>query len=424
MPFLDVVRRALKKRLRLPVRQTQAYLRSLFDGSFRLIWARPSTSAVDSDSFKRKIVLVLDAALPMKDRDAGSRTTYEFVACLIALGYQVHFWPIDGLDIPQYTAQLRQLGVKVLAGYFRPSLKAWLARWKGEVGSVLLNRPEVAVLYLDILRMAGVPIVYYGHDLHFARLDMEASRNSNEELIRRAEKMRRLERSIWRRVNVSTYPSEDEVVTVHGLEPDVAARALLAFCYDSFSQRCAAPAGSDIMFVGSFRHPPNVQAAKFLAEEVFPLVREAVPMARLVIAGAYVTDEIRGIEGNGIHVAGWVSDQELESLYTQSRLSIVPLQVGAGMKLKVVEALANGIPLVTTSVGAQGLSAIGEILPIHDSATDIAQAAIHMLQLDDAAWLQQSHVEIAYAKANFSREAMKRSLVEALDLAARTRPLE
>jgi glycosyltransferase involved in cell wall biosynthesis len=316
------------------------------------------------------------------------------------------------------------MGVEIAAGYFRPSLRNWLAARKAPIDYVLLNRPEVAAAHLEILRAAKLPILYYGHDLHFARLAMEAKKSTDPAAAQRAAEMQRLEHAIWRRANVSTYPSADEAEQVAVLEPQAAARPLMAFCFDDFPERQTAPSSAQIIFVGSFRHPPNIAAAELLARSIFPLVRKQIPEARLVIAGAYATEGVKALAGAGVEVAGWLSDEDLTALYARSRLAVVPLEVGAGIKLKVVEALSKGIPLVTTPVGAQGLSGLGQLFPVCEGAAEMADAAARLLRLDDKAWLQQSRAAVQYAREHFSRQAMNRSLEEALQLAAATRSVE
>lgn len=427
MSIIDAARLRLKGWLRQPLRQTETYLRSLIDGTFLDQQTRTTAVTLRPSAAKRGSrggILILDYALPTPDRDAGSRTAFEHIVCLVELGYEAYFWPSNGLDVPRYAHPLRRLGVSVIAGYLRPSLKAWLAKRPGVIRHVLLNRPNVAEIYLETLRAANLPILYYGHDLHFARLGMEAERTGDATIVAKAEEAERLERKIWRRVAVSTYPASDEADRVAALEPHVSVQPLPAFCFDDFPLRTKAPGTSQIMFVGSFRHPPNVTAAEWLTRGIFPLVLQRLPEARLVIAGAYVTEAIKALASANVEVVGWLSDADLAALYAASRVAVVPLLIGAGVKLKVVEALHNGVPLVTTTVGAQGLDGLEMILPVRDDAPALADEVVAMLQRDDAAWLDQSHAQLGYVRDHFSRDAMKRALSEVLELAASIRPIE
>lgn len=424
MSILNILRHYLKKRLRIYYRQSEAYWQSLLEGSFRASSGEIPGRRGAMQQKSRGSVLVIDYALPKPDRDAGSRNTFEHMVCLLQLGYEVAFWPYDGLDVPRYNRALRNMGVEVVAGYFRPSLSSWLAARAGQFATVLLNRPQVAEAFLEPLIASGLPIVYYGHDLHCARLAMEAARTGDQEMVRQAEEMQRRERAIWRRVSVSTYPAPEEIVRVAEIDPDVTARHLPAFCFDTFEPRHQAPEGAQIMFVGSFRHPPNISAAQWLARDILPLVRREIPQAHLVIAGAYATEAVKALAGEGVEVVGWLSDADLGALYAASRVAVVPLLVGAGVKLKVVESLHKGVPLVTTSVGAQGLNGLDQVVPVHDDAPAIAAAVTEILRKDGAGWLDKSHLQLDYARKHLSRDAMKSALAGALELAARTKPLE
>jgi glycosyltransferase involved in cell wall biosynthesis len=100
------------------------------------------------------------------------------------------------------------------------------------------------------------------------------------------------------------------------------------------------------------------------------------------------------------------------------------LQTGAGVKLKVVEAMSKGVPLVTSSVGAQGLPDLDALLPVCDGAEAIAAAIVRILLMSDEVWLEQAASELRYVREHFSRDAMKQSLADALELAARAKPVE
>lgn len=418
--MLVPVKDLLKSLLRRPIRQTQAYL--LRSTAAPFVHSRPlerPTAAVSTgDPEGRRApgrILVIDLTLPMPDRDAGSRTVFEHLICLVELGFEVHFWPWDGIDVPRYTHALRRLGIAVHAGYLRPTLRSHLADPRNRHDHVLVNRPDVADTYLDVLSKSAASIVYYGHDLHFARMEMEARESGSPDKARAAAEMLGIERRIWRSVHVATYPTEDEVRQVRLLEPEVITLPLQAFCYDDFTDRHDVPADRKIMFVGNFRHTPNVSAAERLAGEIFPLVREQVADARLVIAGAYVSDRIRSLAGNGVEIAGWLSVEDMDALYRSSRVAAVPLSFGAGIKLKVVEAMAKGVPLVVSPVGAQGLSELESVVPVRETPADFADAIVEILRCDDESWRHRSADELNYVRSRYSRDSMKSSLLRALE---------
>ena len=89
-------------------------------------------------------------------------------------------------------------------------------------------------------------------------------------------------------------------------------------------------------------------------------------------------------------MTGWVSADELAARYADARVAVVPLRFGAGVKLKVIEALVEGVPLVTTPVGAQGLIGIEDVVPVTEDARAFSEHVIRQLESTDEEWLQQS----------------------------------
>jgi glycosyltransferase involved in cell wall biosynthesis len=136
----------------------------------------------------------------------------------------------------------------------------------------------------------------------------------------------------------------------------------------------------ELLFIGTFSWPPNLDGIKWFVAEIWPTIRREVPEATVTIIGSNPTEEARRLgDCPGITMLGYVPET---LLYLQrAALSIAPLRYGGGMKGKVVEAMAVGLPVVTTSVGAQGLNAVnGKHLLQADSPQEFAQAAIRLLR--------------------------------------------
>ena len=114
----------------------------------------------------------------------------------------------------------------------------------------------------------------------------------------------------------------------------------------------------------------------------------------------------------GVEVRGHVTDQELAAAYRMARVALCPLRSGAGVKLKVVEAMHNAVPVVTTGIGAQGLPGIDAIIDIAEEASGLAAAACRLLT-DDGLWRRRAEAQQNYVSARFSAEAMRTALDEA-----------
>jgi len=108
-----------------------------------------------------------------------------------------------------------------------------------------------------------------------------------------------------------------------------------------------------VLFVGSFPHHPNRDAAHWLVEEIMPLVRAEDPSIFTYVVGSSPTEDILALESESVRILGWVPD--LTNLLEHARLSVAPLRYGAGVKGKVGESMAHGLPVVTTRLGAEGM---------------------------------------------------------------------
>ena len=366
----------------------------------------------------RPMILVVEHYVPEPDRDAGSRTILNCMQILIQADWVVKFLPENRVGTPKYTQALQAMGIEVLFGGTADETDSWLAANAKTFDYVLLSRPTIATDFLPKIRaLSPAVIVYYGIDLHFARLRLQAEQTGNRAALLEADQMERAERRAWRDADLSLYLSDEERDIVAKLAPDVAVASVVPYMFSHFTDRPAPPSGADILFVAGFAHPPNVDAAIWFVREILPLIRAHRPDARLTLVGSNPTVKVQQLVGEGVKVTGFVSDAELATYYASARVAVVPLRFGAGVKLKVVEALREGVPLVTTPVGVQGLPGLEQIIPVHDQPTAFADSVLRLLG-EDADWIQRSLAQTAYARARFSEDAMRDSLLAAFEKAS------
>jgi O-antigen biosynthesis protein len=369
-------------------------------------------------AMSRKVVLVIDHYIPMPDRDAGSRAIMACLHALLRTGYVVKFWPHNQDYSPGYTEDLQRMGIEVLYGPDQAPFETWIKTIAGELDTILVSRPEVAEDVIpSIRRHSRVRIIYYGHDLHFCRMRQQAVVMHDARLLRLAEHMRQRECAIWRQADLSLYLSEEEAQVASALQPDANIGSVVPYSFDSFAAPRAAPPRHDIIFVAGFAHPPNEDAALWFVAEILPLIRADVPTVHLSIIGSNPTGRVRGLAAGDVTIQADVSDADLAAAYDCARVAVVPLRWGAGVKLKVVEALGAGLPLVTTPVGAQGLPGLSQVVAVEDDAVLFAAAVVSLLR-DDAAWEECSRQQVAFAQARFSRAAMTASLLGAMEVPA------
>lgn len=357
---------------------------------------------------QRPIVLVTNSEVVQPDTDAGSRAIAQSMEALLALGCIVKFWPENPFEFSQYAEHMRQQGIEVIAGKRRPSFKAWLQAHGSHISHAFLHRPHQTAAFLPLVREHAPQAyaVYYGHDLHYQRLSAQALLQKDSRLQAVADDMLAMETRLWREADISVYFSQEEVDTVRASCPSANVQLVQPYCFEKVALPPQPTPGQQLIFVAGFAHAPNIDAALWLVQEVMPLVWARMPQASLALVGTKPKPEVKALASERVNVTGWVSDEHLAQLYTQSRVAVVPLRFGAGVKHKVVEALAHGVPLVTTSIGAQGLPGLEKASRIAD---DAAALAAHILDLlhDDALWTATARQAAAYVHDFFSRESLQ-----------------
>ena len=135
----------------------------------------------------------------------------------------------------------------------------------------------------------------------------------------------------------------------------------------------------ELLFSGNMSYIPNVDAAYYLAKEIFPLVQKKLPNCRLMIAGAKPHPKIEALRSSSIFVSGWMDD--IREAYWASELFVAPLRLGSGLQNKLLEAMATKLPSITSPLANNALGATDkkEIL-IASEANEFAQEIIYLLQ--------------------------------------------
>lgn len=372
----------------------------------------------------RKHVLVIDHYVPQWDQDAGSRSTFMCIQAFLALGYSVTFWPDNLWRDPQYTPRLQELGVEVIFGSeYRDGFKDFIQSRSDLYDAAFVNRPHIAPNYLDALRNnTRARIIYYGHDLHFRRM---AAAQASGEFVADAdiEAMRKQELDVCRKADVVMYPDPTEVRIVKesiGGKGVFAALPVFAFENEILTRGLTlidgikAKTDHKLLFVGGFNHTPNRDGIQWFVDSVLPELERRLGSVHLTIVGSKPPVSITSLAGPTISVAGFVSDSVLAAYYEEASVIIAPLRYGGGVKGKVVEAMAMGVPLVTTPIGAQGFEEAGEIFFSATNADEFVTEVETALLDRDEAWrrAQRAHAFVTEHYSAGVLEDIFRTLVE------------
>lgn len=326
-------------------------------------------------------LLFIDYTVPQYDLYAGSRTNFMYLEVLVSLGLEVKFLAGDFLRVEPYSSELNQLGIETLDGdWYRENWEYWLRENGQGIDYVFFHKPDPAATFLPaVQRYTNAAIIYQCHDLHYLRLRRKAELENDRTILEEAKLYEQKEDFIFAGSDVLLTFSQVEEQFIKQKFPHKQVFTVPLFFYrdagnpiHDFSERL------DLLFVGSCAHAPNRDAIAWFCSEVFPLIQQQIPEIVINVVGATPSGEISALHSENIRILGRLSDRDLKGLYDSAKLMVVPLRYGAGVKGKVIEALYNGLPFISTAIGLEGIKGITQLTCAQDKAQDFAAAVISL----------------------------------------------
>jgi O-antigen biosynthesis protein len=367
-----------------------------------------------SDRFFHKRILVIDACLPTPNRDSGSLRMYNLLLLMRSLSHKVTFVPDNLKLVHPYVDDLQSAGIEVLYGPFVRSIKKHLREHGTEYDVVVLSRADVSEKHIDTVRQFApqATILYDTVDLHFLREQREAKVKGDVILERRAVWRQEQELGIAKKADRTLVVSaaEKEILEKHC--PQLKIHVIpnihqISSSGKPFHQR------KDILFLGGFNHPPNVDAVNYFANEIFPLVRERIEGVKLYVVGSSPPQPIQDLACEDIFVTGYVD--EVSDYLNCAKVSIAPLRYGAGLKGKVTISMSYGLPVVATSTGVEGTGLVhGVSALVADAPREFAEA-IESLYLNENMWQTLSENSRCLVGKHFSFEAVTKNVEKLLN---------
>ena len=355
---------------------------------------------------RHRKMLVIDSRAPDPSRDSGSLRLCQMLDLFHQDGWQIDFFADDGLASAEDIARLEAVGVHV----HRDDPSRWLRREGDKLDAVLLCRLPVADLYLPLVRRHAPTalLVFDTVDLHFLREQRAAELDPHRRLQRHAQRSRRRELLAITRSDLTLVVSEQERDLLAAELPERRAMVLTNIHPLHDGGDASFEARRDLLFIGGFGHPPNADAVHWFVDEVMPLLRTREPGLILHVAGDIHEPVRKSLQAADIRLHGRVP--ELAPLMRNSRVSIAPLRFGAGVKGKVNMAMSYGLPVVATSIAAEGMYLVHrENVLIADGAANFAAAVLELYR-DEALWRKLSAGGIANVRNHFSVERARETV--------------
>jgi glycosyltransferase involved in cell wall biosynthesis len=347
----------------------------------------------------------LTQGMPRPDAYAGDDRLVKLMKLAHLLGHNIYLLVDNGRDITEET-------------YVQAGIHIWPTtpervdqlKYVMHLDILWIEFYFLAERYLDVARRACLAdrIVIDSVDAHSLREYRQARLYNDANLQQRARLTACREKKIYARADaviavsyldaeyLRTMVPRQQIYVVGNIHPTHTGQPM-------FSSR-----ENSIMFVGGFGHAPNVDAVAYFVRHIFPRVLDLNAGVRFEIIGSNV-DRVEGLPySEHIRVIGWV--ESVERHLRRARALVAPLRFGAGVKGKIGQAMASGLPVVTSSIGAEGMGIVhNRQALIADDATRFA-SAINQLCSDPDLWHRISSAAISHAAEQYSPEIMLHKL--------------
>ncbi|MCI0445898.1 glycosyltransferase [bacterium] len=371
-------------------------------------------------------VLAIDHYLPAIDRNSGNHRAYQFMKLIRRADHPLTFVACNGEYQRRHKQELQSLGIETYAtdlmnldsnGY-RPNVPP--IHWdhllkQGDYNLAIISGYRNLGVYLPLIRKhsPATKIALDTVDVHFLREQRKANLYASDHLQQTATQIKELELKMCREADaLIAVTEEDASVLRNALDIE---KPVFVIPNIHPVQKSPVPFEDrkGLLFVGNFVHPPNPDAMFYFCSQILPLILKELPDLYLYIVGGYSLPLLQSLRSERVILTGYVPSTK--PFLDHCRLSISPLRYGAGMKGKIGEALARGLPVISTSVGAEGFQFQNEIQAlIADTPKDFANAVIQAYS-DKTLWNRLSTNGLRLIEDRFSPDAVLpavRSLLE------------
>ncbi len=357
-------------------------------------------------------ILIVAPHYPFFDRASGDLRFFQIIKALLPgnrlwfcpLAERFHAAKIGDEENQRYRGILRDMGVQVALGGPREVLRTVA------VDAVFFEFYFAAQDWIDEVRVwrPRARVLVDSVDVHYHRLQAKARLTGETADAESAAKVRGDELAVYAGADVVVVVSEDDGKLLERDLPDT--RTAIIPNIHVIHPPVARVDQPVLTFVGGFAHEPNTDAVLYFCRDILPLIVAEVPDVVFNVIGNAPPPEVSALASDRIRVLGYVPDT-LPYL-SETLISVAPLRYGAGMKGKVGEAMALGLPVVTTSVGAEGIGLTpGENVLVGETPGEFAQHVIRLIR--DRDYCERIRMGgHALIRAKYSDQVVMRQVVE------------
>lgn len=374
-----------------------------------------------------KIVLLVEEYMPKYDQDSGSNRFTEIVKILVSSKCKVYLLVknIYLKDDHIYISLFESLGVEVIREYL--STKDEIIRVEKQIDSIYQTidylwvfRPEGYEYYINFLRKADckAKIIYDMVDLHFLRFERETDFiEKSKGKLKRENEVKALEQKALKEADfvVAISGKEKDVIIDLGIDTEKIFIVSNIHRVKEDTQQLNFKDRNGLIFIGGFHHQPNVDAVLYLSKEIMPLVWDQNKKIIVKIIGGSLPEEIKALHTDRFQILGY--QKEIDHYFLSAKVFVAPLRYGAGVKGKIGQALEYKLPVISTTIGVEGMMLKPDINVLVADNDDAQNFANHISQIynDEQLW-KKLHDNSEEGLEYFSVKKQEENIVQLLKL--------
>jgi glycosyltransferase involved in cell wall biosynthesis len=334
---------------------------------------------------------------------------FQILKLLRHFGHHVTFIPDNLANSAPYAGELQKRGIEVFYYPYIKSVRHYLIAHGSRFDAAVLSRCDFARKHIATVRTHAPKsrIIFDTVDLHFLRADREAQLTRDASVQQKAVEQQRIEHELIEQANETWVVSPVEQQLLQKRWPHKSIQ-LVSNIVDVPGSKTPFAFRRDFLFIGGFQHTPNIDAVLFFLQKIYPLVNERLREAKFYVIGEKPPPEIVALATDRIIVAGLQRD--VRPFFDSVKLSVAPLRFGAGVKGKINQSMAFGVPVVATSLAVEGMElANGEDILVAEEPEDFARRLIELYESEEL-WNQLSENGIRKTRALYSTDAARKKL--------------
>ena len=334
---------------------------------------------------------------------------FQILKLLRQLGHRVTFIPDNLTDLTHYGDELRRRGIKVVHHPYIQRVRDYLISHGSEFDVVILSRCDFARKHIADVRLHAPQsrIIFDTVDLHSLREQREARISTDAEAREKAREKEEVEYDLIRQADETWVTSSVEQKLLQENFPGKSIQ-LVSNIVDIPGSSTPFELRRDFLFIGGFQHTPNTDAILFFLKKIYPIVKLRLRDAKFYIIGDKAPPEVVALAGENVVIAGLQRD--VRPFFESVRLSVAPLRFGAGVKGKINQSMAWGVPVVATSVAVEGMELVsGEDILVADEPEEFTRALVTLYESPEL-WNRLSQSAIEKTRRLYSVEVARERL--------------